>query len=196
MLFISKLKPSKWEMDSRISVFVLVILSVTLGVIQARSIEGGAESMIYGHETKEVKKEIVKDESNSKSESSTSPSILSIPFESSDEKEGNEEEEEDFCVIDTESDESNDGADISSENEDCFVLDEESHEIYDTASDNGDNVSDSESKTRQPLFLPRKVNTNDVVEAENNKLIADRIKSKLVTVKPPPEKWTLPDLKY
>ena len=99
-----------------------------------------------------------------------------------------------FCVVEMESEEGNDGAETSSEDEDCFVLDEESHEIYDT---DENETEDEESKTanKQPIFFPRKLNTNDVVEAENNKLIADRIKSKLVTVKPPPEKW-IPDQKY
>lgn len=176
-------------MNSSISISVLVILLIILEPLRARSVgEGLPESAVFGHESIGGKEEMVKDDPNVKNQGTTSPPTVVTPNDS--EEKG---EEEDFCVIEMDSEENTNGADISSEDEDCFVLDEESHEIYDTMNDETESEND-DSKTKQSIFFPRKVNTNDVVEAENNKLIADRIKSKLVTVKPPSEKW-IPDQK-
>lgn len=156
--------------------------------------DGISESTTHTYGINVAKKELIKDEYSEKTHTSTVSPILSVPYEDSDEND--EHEEEDFCVVEMDSESGKDDADISSEGEDCFVLDEDSHEIYDTESDA--TVDQEETlKTTNKLanFFPRKVNTNDVVEAENNKLIADRIKSKLVTVKPPTDKWPL-DQKY
>ena len=177
-------------MNSSISISILVILLITPEPLRGRSVgEGLSESPVFGHESIGGKEEMVKDDPNVKNQGTTSPPTVNTPNDS-DEK---GDEEEDFCVIEMDSEENTSGADISSEDEDCFVLDEESHEIYDTINDETESDND-DSKTKQSIFFPRKVNTNDVVEAENNKLIADRIKSKLVTVKPPSEKW-IPDQK-
>lgn len=182
-------------MNLGILIPVLVILLTSPTLIAGRSVDGTSESTTHGYGTNAAKKEIIKDEYSEKSEATTIPPILSNPHEDSDENE--DHEEEDFCVIGMDSESGKDDADISSEDEDCFVLEEESHEIYDAGTDDGGADQEEASKATSKLatFFPRKVNTNDVVEAENNKLIADRIKSKLVTVKPPTEKW-IPDQKY
>lgn len=179
-------------MSSWIFFPILVILLLAPTLIVGRSI---SESTTHGYGSNLAKKELIKDEySTERTDATTIAPILSIPHEDSDENEDNEEE--DFCVIEMDSENGKDDADISSEDEDCFVLDEESHEIYETGSEGSDNQEeDSKTTNKLATFVPRKVNTNDVVEAENNKLIADRLKSKLVTVKPPTDKWIL-DQKY